>query len=462
MKSSLLNVTFLLAVLTIALTACGMGGRIRPDNRPEINTIVDEVILDIWYLTSHETPITRVFAPRFQEDNPHVIITTRGFHGDISLYIEQLPLALAAGTGPDLFLADYLDYQDPDINYLLADWFPTMEADFDFIESDWFMNIFHAIAFEGGLYRFPTHFSFGMVSANAMAPDVVRDLSQTAGVTPTDLLEFARRFGYHLYVHQRFAVAYFYSLRDGDFTISSSYSIISEMQSFIDMDTRTADFNNHDFIDFITSAKELSNPRHSVWSKEQAHIVTSQQEMDHSQQYLFFHYLPTIPQYFLSIDNLLFQGRAPLVNYRGELVITFRQNWGISAATSPQQRQAALDFMRLMQDPELTDLISHMRPHISTYRPLMRVDFARRVPDEAAFTENNWFFSGTREDLIWGGIVELERIADMPAATAARFPQNINGILWEVLEQFQNEYITAWDAAETLQNRITHALREMD
>ena len=448
MKSSLLKLTLLLAVLTIALTACG---RVLPDNRTDTNIAADEITLEIWSIS----PVSRL-APIFRESNPNITVNARLFY-DMRLYERELPLALAAGTAPNLFFMHDLDHRDPAINYYFADWFPIMQADFYFNENDYFVNVFHALTFEGRLYAFPTTFNFGMVAANTLVPGLVNDLSQTAGVTPDDLIEFTRHSGHFvydhlLYVHQRFTMTGWHGLLGGGW-----------IHNFIDMDTRTADFNNQAFVDAITFAKELTNPQPFRWASDLVNIVTSRQESEFSQMYMFYHYFPSIPQYFMPIDNLLFEGRTPLVNRRGELVINPWMIYGISAASSPEQRQAAWDFMRLMQDPEMADLASLMIPvGVSTYKPRMRHEFAMRVPNEAVFAENNWQFSGTREYLILDGIAELTRIASMPMAEVGIIPETIFDIVREAIEEFESGYITAWDAAETLQDRVTLALREMD
>jgi len=439
----LLKVIFLL-VLTVALAACGQS-----DNRPDINITAEEITLDIWYLWPHENRVVGWFAPRFQDSNPHIIVNTRNFGNDWEQYNEQLPLALAAGTAPDLFITDFLDYWDPNINNHLADWFPIMQAQ-NVNPNDWFMNVIHAPTTPGRLYAFPTRFNFTMVAANTLIPGLVDDLGQTAGITSIDLIEFARHSGQVLYAHQLFTVGGGVGIRN-----------------FIDMDTRTADFNNQAFVDAITFAKELSpsNPAFFgfIIGDEQIHLTTNLQELEYSQRYMFLQLIPRYTQYFLSIDNLLFQGRTPFVNSRGELAINRQTSWSISANTSPEQRQAAWDFVKFMQDPKLLDLVPLTAPFmVSTYKPLMRFEFTRSVPGETQFAANNWQFEGTREDLIAGGIAELERIAGMPVAIDARIPRNISNIWWDVLEKFESGYITAWDAAETLQDRVTLALREMD
>jgi len=388
----------------------------------------------------------------FQNDNPHIRLDITGFGYDREQYLEQIRLAFLTGDAPDLFLIDGLNYKDPDTVRFLADWFPIMHAQPDFYEDDYFMNVFHAASFQEELFAFPTHFIWGMVAVNTNIPGLEHELNQKTGVTAYDLIQLVKSFDSSLYIHQIFdpVMASLLSIANGGY-----------IQRFIDMETRTADFNNQDFINFITAARDFTNPDIPSQLDAYIQIIDSAQEVQLSNKYLFHHLTPFTPQYLFPIENLIFSGHVPLVNHQGELVIEPWTAWGLNENTTPNQRQAAWEFVKFMQTPRFVDIFEIPRM-VSTYKPLMRREIVHYAPSDYVFRRNGWVTAEGRIQAVAEGISVLESFAIMPMVDRRIIPDQIVDIKVEVIDQFERGFVTAEQAAEYLQNRVTLALMEMN
>ena len=417
-------------------------GRIQ-DTEPE------EVTLNIWYVFS----INQVsgLANIFQANNPGVNLNVRFFGNNRQQYAEQLSAALMAGDAPDLFLMDTFNHKDPNMARMLVDWLPIMNAHPGFNTDDYFMNVFHSASLDGRLYAFPTHFFFGMVASNTTVPGLSEALNDRGPVNARDLMDLAYTFGNDLYINQGF-----------DPVVATSLSFLSGgyIQNFIDVEARTANFNNQRFIDFITSARELTNPDTISTVGADINIISSEMEWAFSQRYLFMNYPMTTPQYVLPIENMHFEGHAPLVNDKGELVIHPWVSYGLSTGTTAAQQALAWEFIQFMQDPEARVTVGAPQL-VSTYRPMMRHEFWRSIPDNNIFGANGLQFAVDREQAISDAIDLIEGILEMPMVDIHIMPDSINNIIMEIMIQFQDRLITAEQAAQYLQNRITLALMEI-
>jgi len=413
---------------------------------------VEVINLSVWYLWSGQNLVSDIFGPMFQNDNPHIRLDITSFGFDREQYLEQIRLAFMAGNAPDLFLIDNLNYKDPDTVRFLADWFPIMYAQPNFYEGDYFMNVFHAASFQGELFAFPTHFFWGMVAANTTVPGLAYELNQKAGVTAYDLIQLAEKFDSSLYIHQFF-----------DPVVASLFSIFSGgyVQRFIDMEARTADFNNQDFINFITAARDFTNPDALQDLGANIQVIDNAQEAQLSHRYFFLYYMPTTPQYLLPIENLIFDGHVPLVNHKGELVINPWTAWGLNGSATPNQKQAAWEFVKFMQSPRFSDMFGSQRM-VPTYKPLMRHEFIQSVPNDILFRQNGWITAEGRIEAILDAISVIESFASMPMVDSRIIPDSIVDIKVEVIDQFERGFVTAEQAAEYLQNRVTLALMEMN
>ena len=447
MNSAKLKLTAIFILLTIAIAACGQN-----DN---INLIyvdgeyLQEVNLEIWY-HSHDN-ISDLFAPIFEMGNPHININARTFN-NLTDYTDQLNISLMAGTGPDLFM--HRSYADPNFIRFMADWFPIMQSQPNFNEDNYFMNVFHASSFQGALYGFPTHFNMGLLAANTSVPGLSDLLGQRSevGINAKDLIDIAQSINSDFYIHQTFD--------DIGVTIPNIFSG-GYILNFMDIESGMVDLSNPQFINLITTAKSLSTP--SITFERGIHINSSEREVLLSQQYLFAFYTPNMPQYLLNIGNLRFSGHIPLVSHRGEIIIEPFAPWALNANTTPKQRQAAWEFIYFMQNPDFVPILGTNQPMIPTYKPLMRSVFRQNIPNDPAINANNWDFVGTRHEAIDNGIAILESFADMPMLdTRAAIPEPITMAIYEIMMQFQEGFITAEQAAENLQNRITLIFMELN
>jgi len=266
------------------------------------------------------------------------------------------------------------------------------------------------------------------------------------------MMDLVLQFDSSKYVHQLFDL--------------SSAALIStsaggDIQNFIDIESQTANINNQDFIDFITQVRELSTPL----GARRLHPISinaneNSREAGLSREHLFLRFSSSYPQYFLSIDNLLFEGNTPIVNHRGELIVSNWMSFGLSASTTQGQRQAAWEFIRFMQNPENVTGTAMMVP---TYRPLFHQEIERSVLHiDGAILRNGWQFAESRRQSIDDAIALFEDILEMPMVDDLALPWYVMYLIWEQTALFYEGLITAEQLAVDLQNQITLILMERD
>ena len=435
---------FILLFITVIFFIVGC----RQNETVEDEIISTEVTLDVWSIAP-QCPKFRL-APQFRYENPDLTLNIRHFNENWQQYDEQLSVAFMSGNMPDMFLMDFPSHKDHNIARMLADWLPIMTRHPDFNKNDYFMNVLDAMMFEGQLNVFPTYFTFGMLAANTTVPGLSDAMAEIGKANATIMLDLSRRFDPSKYIHQHFN------------PVSATimfYTVGGYIQNFIDMEARTANFNNQDFIDFISLVKEFTSPSINVPSLPNHIIVYEKaEETELSQTYLFLHHMPNYPQYLLSIEGLLFEGNTPIVNHRGELIIRHLIGYGLGVTTTQAQQEIAWEFVRFTQAPENNSSILM----VPTYIPLFRSNFERSVPT-MAIRRNGWqFASGSQEQAIEDALILLKNILEMPMVHTFYIPPAITEIIVNTMELYADGLITAEQVAVDLQNRITIALMEIN
>ena len=450
---SLLVILFLLTLTFMFFVGCGT-------NQSNSNEFVidDQVSLSVWITWPINRRIETVYAPLFSALNPFISLDVSFIF--ITHFLEQRNLTLMAGNAPDMFLLEGLNYHLPDNSRLLADWRPVMESHPDFNPDDYFMNVFEAVTgMDGRLTAFPTNFFFGLVAANTTVPGLVDALAQTNGVNEATLMNLAQEFGIGsnnnpLYIHPGF------TLRR---TASINWMTGGYIQSFLDIQNIKADFDNLRFISFIenTLALTTTNPTLLTHILGGVTIHSKAQTIANSERYMFMNFWPTFPQMFLPIYEPVFAGHTPITNHLGELAIFPWVVWGLNINTSTEQQQAAWEFIRFMQQPERIDVGSPMIM-VSTYKPHMRHDFSRLIHHRALLAQGWQLTTDTFDEALEAGIALIENIGSLPMTDGMQISGVILDVLLEVFDQFEHGFITAEQAAEDLQSRMTLMLMEMN
>lgn len=386
------------------------------------------------------------FARRYMLRYPGVYIEVTSFNYDFPRYIEQLFIGLMSGTADDFFDAD-IDYMNPATIRLLADWLPIMRADPDFSEDDYFMSVLNAMTFQGGLYEFPFLFQAPhLIVANSTIPGLTQMLADYATLSVTDLKSIREAVESDLYLHASFAL---------------HSAVTFYINSFLDIENRTADFNNPRFINLISNAVEVidTNSRY-IQLGNNWHFDFATEEIL-SGRYLFQEVNWSIFQYFLPYENeFIFEGITPVADADGRVLIGQHRSYALNAAAS--YKDLAWDFIKFMQDTERNGLVLGDELFMPVYRPFMRSQMHRAMPEWLSHyaRQLGWRIEGDEADIIDGFIAQIEELHDMPM-TYLRLPYVIHDILRETLQLFTDGLISAEEAAIDLQNKITLVLWEM-
>jgi len=395
------------------------------------------------------------FAQKYMEANPGVSIKINIIDGFMQAY-EMLPTQLMAGTAADLIDSSWVDHRNPSIQAMLADWFPVMRADPTFNENDFFMNAFEAMSIDGRLYNMPTSFMFDMIAANTTVPGVIEALGQHVTVTVADLQT----------IHQSIAT-------ESDFFIHDSHdaflAVLYQLDSFIDFENRTANFNSQEFIDFITVASAITAPDAMFGGIMSSNLYSPERMAETAQRFLFQHFGPDVYQFLLPLEEeLTFSGMVPLANERGELLISVFPAYALNGRAAPAVQALAWDFIRFMQNPaqhEPEPGTTWLRGGtlIPVYRPMLRHSLEHSLPSWFDWVEEDfgWRSTLTPEQSAEHIYNLLSEMAQMPLTDQVPVNMEIVWIIGGIMQQHHEGLLTSEQAAADLQNSITLALLEL-
>jgi len=394
------------------------------------------------------------FAQIYMDENPGVDIIINDWDGDFMRYLEQKPLTLMAGTADDLMASFGFDYHSPSTQALLADWLPVMRADPDFNESNFFVNVFEAMTTNGRLYNLPIAFNPTRVAYNTTIPGMSEEIFGRSNITMSEMHAIHR------------------SLAPENILMDSSYDVQFalgfQIHSFVDFENRTSSFNTPEFINFITESREITCPDKNIgWMFASTYYNPEIME-ENSHKYLFQKLFTGDPYQFLIPfeEEMKFSGNIPMVNEQGEVLIQAFPSYVLNGHTSPEARAIAWDFLRFLLDPAVYQTDLELTPWVSmipVYRPLLMLNLEREVPGWLEhFSENyGWRSVFSEEETIEHIYNQLSELGRVSLADRIFLPTSISEIIGEVMTQFHEGLVTAEQAAEDLQNRVTLALMEL-
>ena len=415
----------------------------------------------------HQVFNYEAFARAYMRINPGVTIEIinygRFYNFNEEEITTQVGVQMMTGTAPDLIYGALVDHRNPNTIQLLSDWFSVMNAHPGFFEDEWDMNAFNAMSADGRLYAFTSDYVFRYVVANSQIPGLVEAFSQHDSISLVDMIEMHRQF----------------APQDGSMFLLSemdvSHAVRANLHYFLDLESGVASFDNREFIDLITWARDNTPPmsirRHLQVEDFSDGMGNREAELFLSPHYLFRY----IPNYFVEYFSVfetdtIFLNPLPLVSVDGELLTWSEHNYVLNAGATPTQQLLALDFMMFMRNPgDISLWMSNPRyiGFVSTNNSYLRFRAEHRFPNmmtqnfTGPFAITPHQMSVSLEEAVNIFYDEKMQISEMPKTIWDFAPRVVFDALDEILGQFQDGLITAEQAANDLQNRLTLILMEM-
>ena len=396
----------------------------------------------------------RVFATSYMTANPGTrvrIIELR----DIERGREQINMQLMAASAPILICTAFVDHFNPLISDVyIADWLPVIYSDPRFNEENYFMNVINASKIDDKLLSFPVTFMYDLIATNNDIPGMAEAGSELNSISRANMLALQNQFA---------ADAQLYLEAHVGFSSRISRMIPNE---FFDFNAGLVNFNNQDFINYLIQSEAGTNPRgfhpNSFTSMT---MITPAEEAGLAQEYLFLRTSLSYPQHFPIIERTgFFTTAQPYVNHDGKLIIsTFGNSYVLNSDTSNTERAMAWDFINFITTASNDPNIAF---HFYLGRQYVSRDLARRnvVPWRTSVREldtNGWQLTADLDDSLDIIANQMQIFGEMPMVYFRREPMVINDIYFEITDQFSQGLITAEQASQDLQNRITLVMLEM-
>ena len=461
MKQSTHNKKFailMIIIILLTMSISGCGGN--QDTTPEVDVaFITNPDRSLFYgetltIATAADWFFRPMARQYMAENPGVnveIIDLGPSLGDVDSLANmqtQISIQLMAGSAPVLIDGIFVDHCDLRSAHFLTDWFPIMDADPNFNENDWFMNVFHASAVNDQLHVFPMKFSYEMVTANSTVPSLSGALAAQDSITLSELMELHREIPTDnpLFLDPNF---------------DTSWVVQFYLDSFLDVETGWVDFDNDQFIDLITYAREITSPDKRFREQWMRNMIDPELETYWSEKYFFQTVTPATGQYFLRFETgPLFTELTPLVNVHGELLVSPWLSCVLNANATPIEQALAWEFIQFVMNPDNPRDSISMQPtnrHLSHYG--WEPELTRTIHNVRE--EWGWQLTSTIDEAVEDVNARMMALGDMPMANTRTLPFAIENIIDEALELFHNGLVSAEQTAADLQNRVTLALMEM-
>ena len=397
------------------------------------------------------------FTQRYMIQNPGITIEIICYEwifqrdGNWSAARQEISIQLMAGTGPILIDSELVDSLNPPSQQLLFDWFPIMQASPDFNEDDWFMNVFHATAINGRLYKFPIGFSYEVVSYNSLIPGLSETMSGREGITLSELFDIYDNFCYD-------------KTHNFMYLFSPGWMLPYFIDNFIDLENGIVDFND-EFIKLITYANNITSFTHLDWSDPTIFIPINR-DAYLSERYLLSSSHSAWYNMMLDINDVFnFKGYIPIIDISGEVFINVSgggKGWLLNANATKEQLAIAWDFMQFMNNPNNYPgnwMTSAAPANRSMLMHQLKINLygvdgvIRRFNPDVRLDE----IVGT-SDIVFEKITE---ISERPLRNLNRLPDSLNIVLLDAISQFTYGLISAEQTAQNLQNQVELMIMEM-
>jgi ABC-type glycerol-3-phosphate transport system substrate-binding protein len=397
-----------------------------------------------------DTPQLDVAIRRFNEIHPDVEIVLNAYNNDWERYMTQVGAQLMAGVADDIIDASMLSQTDLSERGFLVDFLPLMQNDPDFVEDDFYMNVFRAFEYKGGLYTFPIIFCYDFVGINNTLSD-----------------ELIENFKRHETMSHRQMLELYFAYADTDtFFLSSDMDAIvlvfDNFRTFVDYENRTAYFNTDDFISLLNYVREATNPQRIAdgrlgWPTSWDPTGAQTPEFFHRYVFMVADH-GNYRAFFPISDRELFTHYIPFVTDDGNIPIRSTIRFFINAAS--ENIELSWEFLKfLATDEGYANLFGSMGV------PIKRDHFGRDAPEYIAMwinhlRANSFIIEGETQEIADNIISSMRNWNEMPMQIHHSSSDSLREMIIETLTSFHHGLLTAEQAAEELQNRVTLYLME--
>ncbi|MDR1664394.1 MAG: extracellular solute-binding protein [Clostridiales bacterium] len=369
------------------------------------------------------TPVEiEALSRKYMETHPGVTIRINDFGADYYRYITEVPTLLMSGGADDL-MPGYVNYKDPAVTRYMADFNELMDADPTFNRDDYYSNVFEAMEYNGGLYIYPLNVRYDTLAINAKLTGPAREKYDAM-----DALSYFDMFEIHQMAEEGFPYS--------DYTNAVYPALLHTIDSFLDLENKTCDFDNPKFIGLLKSAAETKDSATDINGASLDLPLTAPADVKlYSEKYTFLTAPGDIYQHTLPVEGeILFTGRKPLTDEEGSLLTFAPIKYTLSAAS--QNKDLAWDFLRFMEQPE----------------------------SYADGNGNNILsipFLSVNKNLNPAGL-EYGEVLSMPMRDQhlTLMPANVQDVFNQIVHSYTQGLITAEQCASELQSKVKRALRE--
>ena len=397
--------------------------------------------------TTYVIPDLQAVFNRYRSSHRDVDLVVSDYGTDYEKFQQVIPVQLMAGDATDLIdISNYYDTQGLFDSGFLTDLYPLMQNDPAFNEDDYYMNVITGAAYQGKLLSLPLNFVYGLVGVNnAFSAELAERFSRYETITDRQIFDLYSslpdRGGLRLY-------------KD----CSALLVIYESCKSYIDLENRTCDFNNPAFISLLRDVqKNLSTPDKNTEASVKFSIIEKQEE--EAKNYLFHkasNMRDSHPLFFPYTAERAFSQYIPIVNSDNEITYgTFDQ---YSISESSDNKDLAWEFIQYLttQDAHFIHLQMAFPVRRELFQSYVADDLRQAVEYRRSFDE----IDGETDEIVGEVMAVFEQYNEMPMRYRAASVQ-IENLVTEVFENFENGAKSAEQAAAELQNKMSLYLMEM-
>jgi len=458
MTRKIITLVSSIILLPLLLVACGSDNNVADDEfiwqwDMDGNPFEGETLTfaTIWRRTAMDGIITN-YVPR---DRRGINIEHINFYDDIERGREQVGIQFMAGNPPTLIVGSgFVDHMNPGSDALLACWLPIIQADPEFNEEGWFMDALDAFTHNGRLTAFPASIQYRHVVINSTVPGLLEAVQGRNSLSLNDIKELHRQFS-----------------PDNSMSMLRTFDVLLAVETYIDrffdFETGRVEFNSPEFIDLITESRELTSAAQTLGSRS-VDFGNMATELENGRNYLFMLVNNYALHHFDVFDNdeIVFVNPLFYVNDEGELIVQRQPHFTffLSASASPIEQALAWDFVKsaiITSDDNILGRSRYPAHHpIHADNQIFQVYNVLQWFMDESYPSHSW----QRRPGVFSEVVFAQYAAAeaMPLRGGNFAPQVVWDTMSEILGQFHDGLITAEQAANDLQNRITLILMEMN
>ena len=392
---------------------------------------------------------------------------------DYAVHRQRFNTMFMAGEGYDLFIVDRHPLWNYASNGMLANIYDMIDNDPSVNRNDFFTNVLEAFEYQGQLISIPIKFGFTYVGINSTLPQVFVDrFAQYETISYESLLNL-----YHdlklthpgEYDHLIFAAG----------GLLSSHRLFEfAINDYINIDTRTANITDTQFVDFLEAFRlaenHIGNNIDNIIALGGMNPVKPRHITDNRTNYVVFNTVSSSLnpwEALFDLDDPPFINYIPATDSKGRLMIDnsdgFHASANQSIAVSAGADQALAwelikGIIAFVSGTEIRHSVSTLRYFIGPYTLMTSIktenfaEYAERSFERVFDRQTDLLpyvgqrRPGAREQQVSNAIARLERYNAMPIVQRPYLPP-----MWDILRDLLDGVITPQDAAQQFQNFIS-------